>query len=193
MKKHYAASLYALRGKEVLIMCLFVIGTLLGALYAISIRNNEAIFFAVNQYLLCDTDATLNLQTAKNSIILHAKQLISMWICGLFNVTRVVSFTLFFIIVFSYGFTMTSFILMYGVKGILIGVLTCGIQAVVIIFVGMYIMQASLSYTQRPGANNQPLKNYLQCLGIVIVGIAFSGLLDGFLYSFLNPIINLLL
>lgn len=193
MKRHYATSLYVLRGKELLITGIFIIGTLLGALYAISIRNNEALFFAVNQYLLCDTDTNLNLQTAKNSIILHGKQLITMWICGLFNITRVVSYALFFMIVFSYGFTITSFILMYGLKGILIAILTCGLQAVVIIFIGIYIVQASLGYTEKIGPNNKSLNTYLLCLGIAIIGIAFSGLLDGFVYSFFKPLINLLL
>lgn len=191
VKRYYDTSIQYLLGQGTIFIGLFIAGILAGSIYSINMRENSMLFFTINQYITVNYEATSRWEVMKDSLMVHGKNLLLLWAGGAFNITLVLSFIIFFIICFSYGFTLTCFILIYGLKGLLIGVLAFGLQAVIIIFLSMYIGNIGIRYSVYNRI--QSIQEYSKLLMSIGIGVGIVAVIDAYVQPILQKIIYMLI
>ena len=175
-------------GETLFWLALFLIGLIAGSLYSISLKDQTELFFVLHQMTMTPLMREGNeWMLLKESFIIHMVQLIGIWLGGLSKVTFIVSLMIFLGIAFSYGFSVTSFYLLYGLKGFWINLLLFGIQGLIIIFMGMYIGEHSLRYQQK--GKEHYLKPYLTVLGYACMTIGVVAVWDTYIQPLLQTLI----
>ena len=189
LKKYYHLVFKSVIGETLFWLILFLIGLVAGSLYSISLKNDAQLFFTLNQLITTPLAHTENQwEIFKESFSIHIMQLGGMWIGGLCKIGFVISLFIFLGISFSYGFSITSFLLLYGIKGIWINLLLFGIQGLMIVFMAMYIGEHSLRYQHK--GKEQYLKPYLKVLGFMSIGIVAVSLLDTYIQPIFQKILR---
>lgn len=175
-------------GETLFWLALFFIGLLSGSLYSISLKDQTELFFVLNQMTMTPLAHDGNEWVLlKEACTIHIIQLIGMWLGGLSKLTFIISLLIFLGISFSYGFSVTSFYLLYGLKGFWVNLLLFGLQGLIIIFMGMYIGEHSLRYQQK--GKEHYLKPYLTVLGYTCISIGVVAVLD----TYIQPLLQTLL
>ncbi|MGL6173052.1 MAG: hypothetical protein ACRC1P_00375 [Cellulosilyticaceae bacterium] len=191
VKRYYDTSIRYLLGEGALFIVLFILGIVAGSLYAIYVRDNSMLFFTINQYLTLDYEASSKLEVVKDSLWIYGKNLALIWAGGLFNMTLAISSIIFFSVCFSYGFTTSCFILIYGLKGIVVSLMAYGIQAIIIIFTGLCVGNIGIRYSiykQMKG-----IEEYARALILVMIGAGSAAMLDAYLQPLMQKLICYLL
>lgn len=192
MKRKYGTRLIQYVTKDILVIGVFVLAVIMGSLYGVNMKEqNETLLGVLNQYLLVDTKSVFQIDTVLNSVYGYFKQLVIIWLLGFFSFTIPFSLGAFFIMTFSYAFTTTCIILIYGFRGVMIAICTYGLQAMLIIGIAMYLGISSL---RQKNAKVSQLINR-EALGIVpiVIGSCMLALLDVFTMTNIHYIINKLL
>ena len=113
---------------------IFVIGLILGVIFLIYLdeASKDILFLNINEWLQGISDANIN------NIVLHIIILSSLFLLSIFLIG--IPFVLFFVFYngFSVGFTVTSLISIFGIKGLLYGIIY------VIITKGIYLFFLSI-------------------------------------------------
>ena len=188
LKKYYHLFLRGVIGETLFWLVLFLVGLVAGSLYSISLKNQTELFFVLNQITMTPLSHEGNeWALLKESIGIHLIQLIGMWLGGLSKLTFSISLLIFLGISFSYGFSVTSFFLLYGMKGIWVNLLLFGLQGLIIVFMGMYIGEHSLRYQQK--GKEHYLKPYLNVLGFTCISIGIVSLVDTYIQPMLQTLI----
>ena len=191
MKKYYHLLAKGILRGTLFWLILFLVGLLAGSLYSISLKNQTQLFFMLNQMTMTPVNYKGNQWAIlKESIGIHMIQLVGIWMGGLSKVTFVISLILFIVIGFSYGFVITSFYLLYGVKGFVINVLLFGLQGLLVVFAGMYIGEHSLRYQQR--GKEVYFKTYINALGYAFISIFVISCIDAYIQPVLQNIIHII-
>lgn len=192
LKKYYHLVFKGVIGETLFWLILFLIGLVAGSLYSISLKNDTELFFVLNQLMTTPLANKGNeWNVLKESVGIHFVQLIGMWIGGLSKIGFIVSLFIFLVTSFSYGFSVTSFFLLYGMKGIWINLLLFGVQGLIIIFMGMYVGEHSLRYQHK--GREQYLKPYLKVLGFTCMSIGVVSLVDTYIQPMLQIILEKIL
>ena len=113
---------------------IFVIGLILGVIFLIYLdeASKDILFLNINEWLQGISNSNIN------NIVLHIIMLSSMFLLSIFLIG--IPFVLFFVFYngFSVGFTVTSLISIFGIKGLLYGIIY------VIITKGIYLFFLSI-------------------------------------------------
>ncbi|ONI46498.1 hypothetical protein AN640_03305 [Candidatus Epulonipiscium fishelsonii] len=144
-----------------------------GCMYSISMKENDILLFTINQYITVEYDQAEILNIFKNSLITYGLSFIIVFLGGLNKLLLPLSILGFFYTVFSYSFTMTCFLLLYGAKGIIVGLLIMGIQAMIIISLLIEVGHKGLKFSLCE--NSRDMKLYLQNLtrgGAILVVVS---------------------
>lgn len=114
----------------VIVFCLALISS---AVYAIYLKQNEhEIFYRIHSYFLYAYTVPLSAVLCFNLFTKYLKRVAIVYILSCFLLTYPLAIICVFTIIFSYGFTISSFILLYGLKGIIVSVALYGIQGILI-------------------------------------------------------------
>lgn len=188
MKKHYGTMLCNYQRKKNMFYSICVVMLIVGALYALIIRRtNQQVFFTLHELLFSNRAYEVGKSFFWAGFIAYVKQLLLIWIFSFFSITRPLAYGTLFLLIFSYGFTVASFILLYGVKGILIGFIMFGIQASLLMLTGI-----TLIYYSKWNKNGKANKYEILWIGFVIVFICsiVVASLDMGTYSIVREIIS---
>lgn len=152
------------------------LGSGLGTILALFKRNYEPLFYSLYHFINNDMAQHYNpLNIMKDSIVTYGFQMGMMWVCGLFPVLRYLGVALFILLSSIYSFSVTSIMLLYGAKGLLIAMGVCGVQMVVVLFMLIYIGQSG--HIGESQAKKLIKKNYYSLLGpIGIAAVALAGI-----------------
>ena len=191
VKRYYDTGIHYLFGQGALFIALFILGIVSGSMYAVLVRDNRMLFFTINQYITLDYEVSSRWEVLKDSVFVYGKNLMLIWVGGLFSLTLALSCIVFFIICFSYGFTTSCFILIYGFKGIGIGILAFGIQAIIIIFMGIYIGNMGIRYSVQN--KMEGMNEYIRVLIIMGIGIMLAAFVDAYIQPLMQKIIYLII
>lgn len=193
MKKKYGTRLIAYFAQDIWVIGVFVLGVVWGSVYALSIRNKDtSAFLMLNNYIFLDTGNNFQVEKIFNSIYAYFKQLFLVWVFGLLSFTIPLGLGVFFVMTFSYAFTTTCMILIYGLKGLMVALFAYGLQAIIILATAMYLSISSL----RKNTSKVPVQGvYYNVTGIipVIAGSCMIALLDLITGSNLHAIATWLL
>lgn len=119
------------------------IGVLLGVIYAILKRKDEAMFFLMYTFINNTSGEGGKLEIFKQTLVSYGLQISLLWCCGLAHYTR--GFIPFFLVGYSfcYGFCIGLFLIMYGFRGIAISLGVLGVQMLVMTNLYRMISQRS--------------------------------------------------
>lgn len=191
VKRYYDTGMSYLFGQGAIFITIFILGIVSGSIYSVCVRDNSMLFFTINQYITLDYEASSKWEVMKDSFLVYGKNLIIIWAGGLFNVTLAISCIVFFIICFSYGFTTTCFVLIYGLKGICISILAFGVQAIIIIFIGMYLGNMGIRYSVYNKIDS--VKEYIKVLTLTGVAVMIVVFIDAYIQPVMQQVIYLIL
>lgn len=191
VKRYYDTGINYLFGQGALFVTIFILGIISGSIYSIAVRDNSMLFFTINQYITLDYEAASKWEVMKDSFFVYGKNLMLIWVGGLVSLTLAISCIVFFIVCFSYGFTTTCFVLIYGMKGIWISMLAFGIQAIMVIFIGMYLGNMGIRYSVQNKMNG--IKEYIKVLGLAGGVVLVVMVVDAYIQPVMQKIIYLIL
>jgi len=145
MKRKYGTRLIGYLTHDILIIGVFILAIISGSIYAIYVKDRDStVFVMLNNYIVLDMKGTFEMEKYISAIYDYFKQLLVIWVFGLFRFTVPFSIMALFATVFSYAFTTTCAILVYGLKGIIVVLFAYGLQAIIIITISMYLVIDSL-------------------------------------------------
>ncbi|OOB77538.1 MAG: hypothetical protein ATN33_00895 [Epulopiscium sp. Nele67-Bin001] len=171
MQKVYSLDLSAFVNQRRYYIIVLLIATLSGALYAVGLKDNETLMYTINQFVTTQEHNIQLLEVFKNSLLTYTISATLIFIGGLNRNLIPVAVLSFFYTVFSYSFTVTCFLVLYGAKGIIIGLLMIGLQCTLII--GSYLELAyegvQYSVLQQTKGIDAYSKKFVGCM-LVIFG-----------------------
>lgn len=155
----------------------FFCAILCGTCYCIYLQRSNMNFFKViyNEIL------TVYEQEISKGIVFklfldYVKKICIVFVLGSFSVLMPLAFFTMFIIIFSYSFTTSCFITLYGLKGALAALLLYGIQSIVVTLSGFYILK--YRWQKNVCDIKEGVKiNPIYAVGMVVIGI---GIMVGF-------------
>ncbi len=127
----------------------------------------------------------------KNSLLTYTVSATLIFVGGLNKNLLPISIVSFFYVAFSYAFTFTCFMILYGMKGILVGIFMLGVQGAVIIAVYVELGYQGIRYSILQQTKNiqmygrQFLAGIIVICGISIVDALFQPLMQRLIYNIL--------
>lgn len=162
--------------KELGVKILLLVAILTSVWYTFWVEQRNLQTFEALYTWFTQDYISVNLMSFSYILTKYLKKLGLIWLLGWFAPTIPLSWILLFSIVFSYGFTTTSLLLLFGMKGILAGFLAYGIQAILLISIGFEILKKSIELGEQGNINAK--KRYTQLLIPLIGGAVIMALLD---------------
>ena len=144
--------------------------------YTFWVEGKNTQTFEVLYTWLTQDYMSMNLISFGYIVIKYLKKVFLIWLFGWLGLTIPLSWILVFSMIFSYGFTTTALILLFGGKGVIIGMLSYGMQAILAVSIGMEILKRSMDLI---GAERgQAKRQYIKLLVPILLVSGTMALLD---------------
>ncbi|MGL4739107.1 MAG: hypothetical protein ACRCW2_16835 [Cellulosilyticaceae bacterium] len=164
-----------------------MLGLVAGGIYAVAVRDEQSLWLMVNQYMMQGEWAS-GIEVIKNAFLLYARNLLLIWLCGIWRLTNPIALGVLFFVSFSYGFAVGGFVLLYGLKGILVGGLLLGIQSTLLLWIYMNAMRYGKRFSGQE--SRMGFKKYSEVLGVALVLVGIITLVDGYIQPLLVWIVR---
>ncbi len=172
---------YLLKGrlsvlKEMGGVLILVLAVFASVWYAFWIEGKNTQTFEVLYTWLTQDYMSMNLMSFGYIVIKYLKKVFLIWLFGWFGLTAPLSWVLLFSMIFSYGFTTTALILLFGGRGIMIGMFSYGVQAILAVSIGIEILKSSMDLIGN--ARGQVKKQYVKLLIPILLVSGIMASLD---------------
>lgn len=164
-----------------------ILGLIAGGIYAIAVRDEQSLWLMVNQYMM-QGEWARGVKVIQNAFLLYARNLIVIWLCGMWQLTYPIALGVLFFVSFSYGFAVSGFVLLYGLKGVLVGGLVIGIQSTLLLWI--YINAVRYGKKFSAPDSRMGFKKYSEVLGIALLLVGGITLIDGYIQPILIWIVR---
>lgn len=162
--------------EEVGIKLILIIAIVTSICYAFWVEKSNTQTFEVLYTWYTQDYTSVSFMGFSYTVTKYLKKLLLIWLLGWFSITIPLSWILLFSVAFSYGFTTTALILLLGGRGIVIGMFSYGIQAIVLLSIGVEILRKSIDLGDKHKGNVR--KCYIQLLIPLVCGSVVVTLLD---------------
>lgn len=174
MKRNKVHLLEKMINTHLIWILICIIGLLVGSLYCISIKNNIDFFLELNEII---TGEEAYIDTRREifvmALVIHGIQLFGIWFSGFIKNTKPIGTFILFLISVNYGFSLSALLMLYGLKGIGLGILFFGMQGVGLLFLGIMLNEYGRQYIKRGKEVYGKIYNKLSiCCGIGALLIA---------------------
>ena len=160
---------------------IFILGMFLGSFYAAGLQGNADSEVADYLKAFLSQGFGEKAEVFKNSLIINFRVFALMFLAGFFKLTIPITIAAIGFEGFISGFTTSSFIKVFGIKGLLLGL--SGILASVVFIVNLVFFGAwSMKFSLCNGKNDRFLKkNYLILSLICLTIFCITSLIDGYI------------
>ncbi len=164
-------------------LVVMLIATLSGALYAVGLKDNETLMYTINQFVTTEDHNIHLLEVFKNSLLTYTISATLIFIGGLNRNLIPVAVLSFFYTVFSYSFTLTCFLILYGSKGIIIGLLMIGVQCTLIVASYLELAYEGVRYSilQQTKGIDAYSKKFVECMLVIFGTSAIDAIIQPFM------------
>lgn len=162
--------------KEIGIKLIVIIAIVTSIIYAFWVEKRNTQTFEVLYTWYTQDYTSISFMGFSYTVTKYLKKLLLIWLLGWFGITIPLSWMLLFSVAFSYGFTTTALLLLLGSKGVVIGMLSYGLQAIILLGIGIEILRKSIDLGAKYKENVK--KYYIQLLIPLICGSVVITLLD---------------
>lgn len=183
MKNNNGTNFFYFLSREMVVIIIFILAIISSTFYALYLNGTgNNIFFVVNQYFEMEHKGSITPAGFGGVILSYCKRIGFIWLLGSFALTLPLSLLVLFIMIFTYGFTTTCFILLYGLKGAIAAFLLYGIQAILMVSIGGYL---SIQSIRKNGGEATGVKKAPFYIGMIVsLGVVLAAILD--VWSVLN-------
>ena len=115
------------------VLFLFALAIVSSTLYVIYLKHTEQLSTGTLQQYLMHSETKFEMRHFISVFGVYFKRCMLVWIMGLFVFMTPLCFGLVFLYIFSYGFSIASLYICFGMKGILMGLLTFGVQCILMV------------------------------------------------------------
>lgn len=169
---------------EIIIFAVFVTGIIIGSLFCNSLDSSTDSGAAEVSKLVDGFITNINLNGLPDSYLVgrsfftYGKQVLFIWVFGLFALTIPLMGLIIGIQGFSYGFTTSLFVIKYNFKGLLLCFGAYGLQGAVFVYI-MYVLSSEAISFVRKEAQVSPKRYFINLL-IALVGVGFIALYESY-------------
>lgn len=162
--------------EEVGIKLIVVMAIVTSIVYAFWVEKRNTQTFEVLYTWYTQDYTSVSFMGFSYTVTKYLKKLLLIWLLGWFGITIPLSWILLFSAAFSYGFTTTALLLLLGGKGIVVGMFSYGLQAIILLGIGSEILRKSIDLGVKYKENVK--KYYIQLLIPLVCGSIVITLLD---------------
>jgi len=124
-----------------------LISSFCGTLYAIVVKDNSSLLYTVNSFFEGNFQIIPGLEIFRQAIITYLIPAILIFIGTMNKNLLPIAVVSLFYMIFSYSFTFTCLVILYGIQGILATLMISGFSSVAIIGVLVEIFYKGISYS----------------------------------------------
>ena len=182
------------------LLTMSIIGVITGCIFLILIKeNNTELNNEINKFI-SNINSMNYLESFKNIFSSNIFFLLIIWLIGISIIGIPVSLFLFFIKSFSLGFTISSFILIYKVRGVLISLIYIVPCQIINIIITIYLLSFSLiisfklieSMIKKKSFSVSFISNYKKVLLFSVLILLLSNLYEVFVVPYLFNVLHLI-
>lgn len=178
------------------VIFILVLGIISGSIFLMAIKDNDKslVIEQINNFILNISNNKIdNFMAFKNAIYENYIFIFLIWILGMSMIGIIVNIFLVYFKGFIYGFTLSSFYIVFGYKGLLLSLIYVCPTIIINLFITMvlgvysilftsYLWKVIFSHDRNTGIKRF-IKKYLVILGILLV----LGLISSICESYLIP------
>ena len=181
MRRKYGRQYKSLINKlpQILIIVIFCIGMIVGSLFANQLYDSSNSQIEEVERLVENFIVSINVNSVpkfylfRKALLTYSKQILFIWLFGLFTVTIPLIGLLVGVIGFSYGFTTSFFLIQYNFKGLLICLAAYGIQSILFTSLIFALSMETISYAKKEKPTNfKAYVIYLLMAILMAIGLA---------------------
>lgn len=182
------------------LLTMSIIGVITGCIFLILIKDsNTELNNEINKFI-SNINSMNYLESFKNIFSSNIFFLLIIWLIGISIIGIPVSLFLFFIKSFSLGFTISSFILIYKVRGVLISLIYIVPCQIINIIITTYLLSFSLiisfklieSMIKKKSFSVSFISNYKKVLLFSVLILLLSNLYEVFVVPYLFNVLHLI-
>ena len=183
--------------KKVMLFLIVIVifGIVTGSFLSVVLNSNDKILIIDNIKSFIDNLDNINsFDILKNSVLINTIIILGIWILGISVIGILAVICLIFWYAFTLGFTVSSFILTYNIKGLLLAFVYIFPHLIINLFIIMYLGSYSLKFSiliikcifNKVNLNLRKLMIiYIKVLFISLFLIIFTSLFEAFISPFL--------
>jgi len=140
---------------EIIIVSIFCLGIIIGSLFANQLYKPmssqiEEVEKVVESFIInINVNNVPRLYLFTRALITYSKQIVFIWLFGLFTMTIPLVGLLVGVLGFSYGFTTSFFMIQYNLKGLLVCLAAYGIQGTLFASIVFLLSIESIEYSKK--------------------------------------------
>lgn len=152
------------------VLFLLALAIVSSTLYVIYLEHTKQLSKEMLQYYVMQKEMPFEMRHFLAVFVVYFKRCLLVWFLGLFAILTPLSLLMVFVYIFSYGFSITSLYVCFGLEGLWMGMLTFGVQCVVMVSYLLHLEDCILKKKHLFGEITQ--KSYLLFI-LMGIGIAF--------------------
>lgn len=187
MRRKYERNYKDFKNKmpQILIFAVFLTGIIIGSLFCNSLNSSADSGAAEVSKLVDDFITNINLNGLPDSYLVgrsfltYGKQVIFIWLFGLFAFTIPFIGLIVGIQGFSYGFTTSLFVVKYNLKGLLLCLGAYGVQGALFVYMIYILSSEAISFIRKEARVSS--KRYFMNLLIAMAGVGLIALYETYI------------
>ena len=161
------------------VLFLLALAIVSSTLYVIYLDYTKQLSKEILEHYLIQEEMKFEMRHFITASVIYFKRCTLVWALGLFTVLTPLCLMLVFIYIFSYGFSIASLYVCFGLQGMWMGMLTFGIQGIIMLSYLLYLEDCILKKNQVFGERVQ--KSYptfiLKGMGIALIAALVESLM----------------
>lgn len=167
---------------------LLLVSVFAGIWYSFYVKEIDTQTFRVIYTWLSQGPSNIDMIGFNYLVLKSMKKLLFIWLGGWLSFTSPLGWILIFVTIFSYSFTTTTVILLFGGRGIFIVLFAYGLQAILFVSIGLVLLKRSVLLLW--GESEREKKVYTKMLIPIVTISVIVSLLDVVIMNNLQSIIR---
>lgn len=182
---------------NIFVLSIIIIGVTLGAIFSniIDINNQNLVIEKINSFINNINNGSINsLLIFKNALGINLLYTILIWLLGMSLIGIIIVFIILFFKSFVLGFTLSSFIITYKYKGIILSILHLLFGELLNIIALLLLTIYSINFTIKllkqifkTNINNNELKHFLKHYFIILIIVLIINITSSLTEAFILP------
>ena len=182
---------------NIFVLSIIIIGVTLGAIFSniIDLNNQKLVIEKINSFINNINNGSINsLLIFKNALGINLLYTILIWLLGMSLIGIIIVFIILFFKSFVLGFTLSSFIITYKYKGIILSILHLLFGELLNIIALLLLTIYSINFTIKllkqifkTNINNNELKHFLKHYFIILIIVLIINITSSLTEAFILP------
>ena len=182
---------------NIFVLSIIIIGVTLGAIFSniIDLNNQKLVIEKINSFINNINNGSINsLLIFKNALGINLLYTILIWLLGMSLIGIIIVFIILFFKSFVLGFTLSSFIITYKYKGIILSILYLLFGELLNIIALLLLTIYSINFTIKllkqifkTNINNNELKHFLKHYFIILIIVLIINITSSLTEAFILP------